>query len=126
MLRGFPLAIAVPGTVTADATWFFKAPCDLTLRAIAAGANNATSAVINVGTATDPDGFLAAAAMGQSDDPTLFDLDDFDGDPRHGPGQRIPPHQRRDGHRRQPRRRRRHRPRRPDHHALAPGGVGRR
>jgi hypothetical protein len=79
MLRGLALTVAPAGQVTADAEWYFKAPCDLTLRAVSAGADNATTAAINVGTASDPDGFLDNVSMGQDDDPTLFDLDDFNG-----------------------------------------------
>jgi hypothetical protein len=81
MLRGFPVTIALPGTISADATFFFEAPCDLTLRAVSAAANNtATTTYVNVGTKADPDGYLDNKAIGQDDEPTLFDLDDFNGD----------------------------------------------
>jgi hypothetical protein len=80
MFRPFAVTIALPGTISSDATFFFEAPCDLTLRAVTAAANNAaTSTTINVGTAADPDGYLDAKAIGQSDDPSIFDLDDFNG-----------------------------------------------
>jgi hypothetical protein len=70
----------MPGTITSDATFFFEAPCDLTLRAVTACANNASTAKVNVGTAADPDGYLDAEDFGDSDNPSIFDLDDFDGD----------------------------------------------
>jgi len=81
MLRPLAVTFAMPGTIAADATFFFKAPCDLTLRAVSAAANNtATSTYINVGTKADPDGYLDNEAIGQDDTPTVWDLDDFDGD----------------------------------------------
>jgi hypothetical protein len=80
MLRGFPVTIALPGTITADAEFYFKAPCDLTLRAVSAGADNASTAKLNVGTTSDEDGYLDNVDLGDSDTPTLFDLDDFNGD----------------------------------------------
>jgi hypothetical protein len=79
MLRGIAVTIALPGTITADATFFFEAPCDLSLRAVSAGANNASTAQVNVGTAADPDGYLDAKDLGDSDNPSIFDLDDFNG-----------------------------------------------
>jgi hypothetical protein len=79
MLRGFPVCFALPGTITSDATWFFEAPCDLTLRAVSACANNASTAAVNVGTAADPDGYLDDEDLGDSDNPAIYDLDDFDG-----------------------------------------------
>ena len=81
MFNMFSVAIAMPGTIAADATFFFKVPCACTLREICAAANNAaTSTTINVGTKADPDGYLDNEAIGQDDTPTVWDLDDFDGD----------------------------------------------
>ena len=79
MLRPLAVTIALPGTITSDATFFIEAPCDLTLRAVSAVANNASTGKINVGTAADPDGYLDNEDLGDSDNPTIFDLDDFDG-----------------------------------------------
>jgi len=79
MLRPLAITIALPGTITADAEFYFVAPCDLTLRAVSAGADNASTAKLNVGTTSDEDGYLDNVDFGDSDDPTLFDLDDFNG-----------------------------------------------
>jgi hypothetical protein len=79
MFRPFAITIALPGTITADATFFVEAPFDLTIRAVSAVANNASTAAVNIGTSDDPDGYLDNEDLGDSDDPTIFDLDDFDG-----------------------------------------------
>jgi len=80
MLRGFPVTIALPGTITADFEAYFKAPCNLTLIAISAGADNGSTATLNVGTTSDEDGYLDAVDFGDSDVPTLFEIADFNGD----------------------------------------------
>jgi hypothetical protein len=73
------MTFALPGTITADATWFVKAPCDLTLRSVSACANNASTGQVNVGSGTDVDYYLDAKDLGDSDTPTVYDLDDFNG-----------------------------------------------
>lgn len=80
MFNVFTFTVALPGTITADATFFFKAPCDCSLVSVSAVANNASTAKVNVGTAADPDGYLADEDLGDSDTPAVYDLDDFDGD----------------------------------------------
>lgn len=80
MFNMFSVTLAVAGTLSADALFNFIVPCACTLHSVSAGADNASTAVLNVGTLTDPNGYLAAKDFGDSDVPTLFDLDDFDGD----------------------------------------------
>jgi hypothetical protein len=80
MLRPLAVTFALPGTISADATFFFKAPCDLTLRSVSACANNTvTSTTFNVGTGTDVDSLIDAKTLGQDDTPSVYDLDDFNG-----------------------------------------------
>jgi hypothetical protein len=80
MFNMFAITVALPGTITADATWFFKVPCACTLREVSAAANNASTGKVNVGTKADPDGYLDDEDLGDSDTPAVYDLDDFDGD----------------------------------------------
>jgi len=81
MFRPFAVTLSGEATLSTDQpVWEFKAPCDLTLRAVSvASAGADTDGVLNVGTAADPDGYLDAVAVGDQT-PTLFDLDDFNGD----------------------------------------------
>jgi hypothetical protein len=78
MFNMFAITIALPGTITADATFFFKVPCACTLREVCGAANNASTAQLNVGTKADPNKFFAAEDLGDSDTPAVYDLDDFD------------------------------------------------
>lgn len=79
MFNLFSVTITVAGSLTADTDFFFRVPCACTLRAVSAVADNATTANFNVGTSADADGFLDDEDVGQSNTPTMFDLDDFDG-----------------------------------------------
>lgn len=80
MFNMFSVTFAIPGTLSADALFNFIVPCACTLRAASVCADNASTAVLNVGTHADPDGYLDAVDFGDSNVPTLFDLDDFNGD----------------------------------------------
>ena len=77
MFNMFAITVALPGTITADATFFFKVPCACTLREVSACANNGSTAAVNVGTKTDPDKFFDDEDLGDSDTPAVYDLDDF-------------------------------------------------
>jgi len=81
MFRPLAACFPMPGTISTDAEFYFKAPCDLTLRGVSAAADNtATTTTINVGTSSDPDGYIDAKAIPQDDAAEIWDLDDFNGD----------------------------------------------
>jgi len=80
MFRPVALTFALPGTITSDAEFYLKAPCDLTLRSVSAVADNASTGKINIGTSSDPDGYVDNKDLGDSDTPSVYDLDDFNGD----------------------------------------------
>jgi hypothetical protein len=77
MFNMFALTVALPGTITADATFFVKVPCACTIREVSAAANNASTGKVNVGTKADPDKYIDDEDLGDSDTPAVYDLDDF-------------------------------------------------
>jgi hypothetical protein len=80
ILRKFTLEFHVPGTLTADLNIRWTVPSDCTLLHVSAVGSNANDATITVGTSVDPDGYIQLAAIGDSNTPVEFDLDDFNGD----------------------------------------------
>jgi hypothetical protein len=75
----FSHTIHVPGTLSANLDIRFTAPADCELVHVSAVASNDSDATLAIGISTDTDGFLEATAIGDSQVPTEFDLDDFDG-----------------------------------------------
>ena len=77
------MRIVVPvhfhGTMAADGSFRWKVPGPLTLVHVSAVASNAASTQIKLGTTVDDDGYLTAAAVGQSGAPAVFDRGDFNG-----------------------------------------------
>lgn len=69
----------VPGTLAANVTIVFTAPCDLTLHEVQAAATNASSATLTVGTTADPDGYLTAQDVGDSSVPARYTRASFTG-----------------------------------------------
>jgi hypothetical protein len=70
----------IPGTLTADLSIVFTAPFDMQLIKVQAVGSNANDATLTIGTTTDPDGYIAAFAIGDSDVPVEKEaLTDFDG-----------------------------------------------
>ncbi len=65
----FPVVFHLPGTLAANVTPVFKAPCDLTLVSVQGAAGNASSATLKVGTTASDAAYLAAFAIGQSGAP---------------------------------------------------------
>ena len=72
-------SILVAGTLAANIVHTFTAAHDMTLRHISATGSNANNATLIVGTTTDTDLYLEAAAIGQSDVPVEFTRADFVG-----------------------------------------------
>jgi hypothetical protein len=79
MFNLFTVTMHVPGQITADHELFFQVPCTCTLRAVSAVASNDNGGTFDVGIDSDPDGFLDGKALGDSDVPQMYDLDDFNG-----------------------------------------------
>ena len=79
MFNLFAVTMYVPGQITTNHEMFFKVPCACTLREVSAVASNSNGGTFDVGDSDDPDGFLDGKALGDSDTPTVYDLDDFNG-----------------------------------------------
>lgn len=84
------LPFHVHGTLAADAVFRWRAPFPCSLRQIAIHASNDSDATVIVGTSGDTDGFLTAQDAGDSGVPSVYDLDDFDGDLVTKPGSSFP------------------------------------
>ena len=67
------------GTLSADQTARFIAPCDLTIVSIKAVASNDSDATLKAGTTADDDGWFTAATIGDSNTVKTFDWGDWDG-----------------------------------------------
>jgi hypothetical protein len=73
--------IVVPGTLTADVTYRFQAPFGMQLVKVTAACDNATSFILDIGTASDTDAYLDAVTVtGAAATTTEYDQDDFVGD----------------------------------------------
>ena len=79
MNRVFTMPFHVPGTLAANVTIIFAAPFDMQLIHAQAVATNASSATITIGTVADPDGYMVAKDVGDSNAPSEWDRDDFAG-----------------------------------------------
>lgn len=79
MLRKFTHAFHIPGTLGADLNIRLTVPSNCQITHVSAVASNNSDATLAMGTSADTNGFLAAIAIGDSNTPTEFDLDDFDG-----------------------------------------------
>ena len=77
MNRIFQTAFHVPGTLTANLSLKWTAPCDCTLLHVSAVGSNANNGLITIGDSADADEYLAAASIGDSGTPAEFDGDDF-------------------------------------------------
>ena len=78
MFRPFLLTIGIPGTLTANIVFKYKAPMDCTLQHLSTVQSNAGSGTLKFGTSADDDIFLTATAMGVSGTPgELWAPDDF-------------------------------------------------
>ena len=75
----FAVTMFVPGQITGNHEMFFKVPCTCSLKEVSAVANNDSAGTFDCGLDSDPDGWIDGGALGDSDVPTIFDLDDFNG-----------------------------------------------
>ena len=82
--------VHVPGTLAANLNVRFALPFPATLRHVSAVGSNANDATIAVGTSADEDGWLKAAAIGDSNTPAEFGLTNFDGALLGVPGSEYP------------------------------------
>ena len=68
----------VDGTLTADNVRRFQVPVDLQLVKVNAGCDNATSFILDIGTAADTDAYLdGVTCTGAASTTTEWDQDDF-------------------------------------------------
>ena len=72
--------VHIPGTLSANITYHFKAPFDLQLTGVQAVTSNNSDATIKVGTTSDDDAYILEATIGDSGVPKEFALGDFVGD----------------------------------------------
>ena len=77
MQRIFQQSYHVPGTLTADITIIFTAPCDCTLLHVSAVNSTAYAAGLEIGDSDDADEYLTKSSIGVSSTPVEFDGDDF-------------------------------------------------
>jgi hypothetical protein len=77
MNRIFQQSYHIPGTLAADVTITFTAPCDCTLLHVSAVASNDSDATLIAGDSSDTDEYLTSSAIGDSGTPVEFDGDDF-------------------------------------------------
>ena len=73
-MQGLNLQLPVHyhGTLAADATYRFKAPFDCILQHVSAVASNNSDATLKLGTTSDDDAIMTAAAIGDSGAPVEF------------------------------------------------------
>ncbi|MDI9549562.1 MAG: hypothetical protein QM346_18365 [Chloroflexota bacterium] len=76
----FTVAVHLGGTLAANQQGVIQLPCAATLIEVSACGSNSNSATLQLGTTTDVDGIMAAAAIGDSSVPAVFAAEDFDGD----------------------------------------------
>ena len=82
-MQGTMLAIpiVVPGTLTADVAYRFQAPYGMQLVKVVGACNNATSFILDIGTAADTDAYLdAVTCTGAASTTTEWARTDFVGD----------------------------------------------
>lgn len=77
----FVIPLMVPGTLTANITFEFKAPFDFTIENVSAQASNTTSFILDIGTIADTDAYLDGVTVtGATGVATEYDRDDFVGE----------------------------------------------
>lgn len=76
----FQIAFHIPGTLAANVTIVWTAFTNCILRHVSSNASNNSDATLEVGTVADPNGYITAHTIGDSDVPDeKEDLTDFDG-----------------------------------------------
>jgi hypothetical protein len=77
MQRIFQQAFHVPGTLGANVSIKYTAPCDCTLLHVSAVASNDSDATLTIGDSSDADEYLKSCTIGDSGTPVEKDGDDF-------------------------------------------------
>ena len=77
MQRIFQQAFHVPGTLSANVSIKYTAPCDCTLLHVSAVASNDSDATLTIGDSSDADEYLTSCTIGDSGTPAEKDGDDF-------------------------------------------------
>jgi hypothetical protein len=75
----FTVSVHIHGTLAANATGMFALPCPAQLVEVSFCNTTTSDAILDVGTAADPDGILADVAVGDSEAPAVYQVDDFNG-----------------------------------------------
>lgn len=75
----FTITIHVPGTLSANIVPCFTMPFDATLLAVSATGSNSNDATIKIGTVSSDAAYLAAASIGDSNNPAVFTRSNFVG-----------------------------------------------
>lgn len=70
-------AFHLHGTLAANAVITWTAPAEGRIKEISAGASNDSDATLMAGDAADTNEYLAAAVIGDSGTPVVFDVDDW-------------------------------------------------
>ena len=77
MQRVFQQAFHIPGTLAANVSIKYTAPCDCTLLHVSAVGSNSNSGLLTIGDSSDADEYLTSSSIGDSGTPAEFDGDDF-------------------------------------------------
>lgn len=77
MNRIFQQSYHIPGTLAANVSIKFTAPCDCTLLHVSAVGSNANDGKLTIGDSADADEYLTSSAIGDSGTPAEFDGNDF-------------------------------------------------
>jgi hypothetical protein len=77
MLRVFQQAFHIPGTLSANVSIKYTAPCNCTLLHVSAVGSNANDGLLTIGDSSDADEYLTSSSIGDSGTPVEFDGDDF-------------------------------------------------
>ena len=73
----FQVGFHVPGTLSADVSIKWTAPCDCQLLHVSAVGSNENNGLITVGDSADADEYVQSSSIGDSGTPVDFDYDDF-------------------------------------------------
>ena len=77
MNRVFQQAFHISGTLSANVSIKYTAPCDCTLLHVSAVASNDSDATLTIGDSADADEYLKSTTIGDSGTPSEFDGDNF-------------------------------------------------
>ena len=75
--RMFQQSYHIPGTLAANVSIKYTAPCDCTLLHVSAVGSNANNGLLTIGDSSDDDEYLTSSSIGDSGTPAEFDGNDF-------------------------------------------------